>query len=108
MSRTDRAHLVVDSPVARVFDALLDRAALEQWLPPRGMTARFEHFDATPGGSYRMVLTYDTPPDGGGKSSSDSDIVEARFVEIVPGVRVVQQVDFVADDPMFAGTMTMT
>ncbi|MDG4769316.1 SRPBCC domain-containing protein [Solwaraspora sp. WMMD792] len=32
----------------------------------------------------------------------------ARFVDIVPGVRVVQAVDFVADDPAYAGTMTMT
>ena len=37
-----------------------------------------------------------------------SDIVEARYVEVVPDVRVVQAVDFVSDDPVFAGTMTMT
>ena len=35
-------------------------------------------------------------------------MVEARFVELVPGVRVVQAVDFVSDDPANAGTMTMT
>jgi hypothetical protein len=35
-------------------------------------------------------------------------VVEARFADIVPGERVVQQVDFVSDDPAFAGTMTMT
>ena len=34
--------------------------------------------------------------------------MEARFVEVVPGRRVVQAVDFVSDDPRFAGTMTMT
>src|ERR671927_426904 len=33
---------------------------------------------------------------------------EARFVDIVPGERVVQAVDFVSDDPDYAGTMTMT
>ena len=39
----------------------------------------------------------------------DSDIVEARFVEIVPGKRVVQAVDFlISDHPAYAGTMTMT
>ena len=27
---------------------------------------------------------------------------------LVPGVRVVQAVDFVSDDPAYAGTMTMT
>ncbi len=31
-----------------------------------------------------------------------------RFLEVVPGVRVVQAVDFVSDDPAQAGTMTMT
>ena len=35
-------------------------------------------------------------------------IVEVRYVDIVPDVRVVQAVDFVSDDPAFAGTMTMT
>ena len=33
---------------------------------------------------------------------------EARFVDVVAGSHVVQEVDFVSDDPSFAGTMTMT
>lgn len=72
------------------------------------MVARFERFDPRPGGSYRLVLSYLDPAASGGKSSADSDIVEARFVDIVPDVRVVQAVDFVSDDPKLAGTMTMT
>ncbi len=91
-----------------MFSAFVDRDALTTWLPPHGMTASLEHFDPTPGGSYRMVLRYVDPSVSRGKSSSDSDIVEARYVEIVPDDRVVQAVDFVSDDPAFAGTMTMT
>ena len=98
----------MDAPVDHVFEALVDRDALETWLPPGGMTARFEQFDPTPGGSYRLVLTYADPAASEGKSSADSDIVEVRYLDIVPGDRVVQAVDFVADDPKFAGTMTMT
>lgn len=86
----------------------MDREALEAWLPPSGMCATFERFDAVPGGSYRLVLTYDDATAAPGKTSADADVVEARFLEIVPGERVVQAVDFVADDPAFAGTMTMT
>ena len=108
MPRTDSAARVVDAPVARVFNALVDREALESWLPPHGMTARFERFDPRPGGSYRLVLTYLDPTDSRGKSSADSDIVEARYVDIVANDRVVQTVDFASDDPAFAGTMTMT
>jgi uncharacterized protein YndB with AHSA1/START domain len=55
-----------------------------------------------------MVLTYSDASGEPGKASADSDIVEARFVEIVPGERVVQAVDFVSDDPAYAGTMVMT
>jgi uncharacterized protein YndB with AHSA1/START domain len=106
--RTDRASRVIAAPVGRVFDALVDHDALLVWLPPRGMTARFERFDPTPGGSYRLVLTYADPAGSRGKSSADSDIVETRYVDIVPNTRVVQAVDFVSDDPQFAGTMTMT
>ena len=108
MSRTDCASLVINAPLDRTFDAFVNRAALEIWLPPDGMTADFERFDPRPGGSYRLILTYEDAPDSGAKSSLDTDIVEARYVEIVPDERVVQEVDFVSDDPAFAGTMTMT
>ena len=94
--------------MSRVFDALVDREALETWLPPGNMTGRFENFDPTPGGSYRLVLTYADAAASPGKSSADSDIVDVRFVDIVANERVVQAVDFVADAPEFAGTMRMT
>jgi uncharacterized protein YndB with AHSA1/START domain len=72
------------------------------------MSGRFERFDARPGGSYRLVLTYTDASSARGKATADSDIVEACFVDVLPGVRVVQAVDFVSDDPTLAGTMTMT
>ena len=54
------------------------------------------------------VLTYADASTAPGKATADSDVVEARLVDIVPGVRVVHAVDFVSDDPRYAGTMTMT
>ena len=106
MTRTDTASRFVHATPERVYGALVDADALTQWLPPAGMTGRFDRFDARPGGSYRLVLTY---TDGGaGKTSTDSDVVDVRFVDLVPGERVVEAVDFVSDDPAFAGTMTMT
>lgn len=108
MARTDTASRVVKAPLTRVFEALVDPGALSEWLPPSGMVGRFDHFDARPGGSYRMVLTYLDPPVGGGKSDADSDVVEGRFLEVEPDARVVQAVDFASDDPSFGGTMTMT
>ena len=108
MPRTDRASRVIAASPERVWAALVDPGALTAWLPPGGMTGRFERFDARPGGSYRLVLTYADASGAPGKATAESDIVEARFVDIVPGERVVQAVDFVSDDPAYAGTMTMT
>jgi uncharacterized protein YndB with AHSA1/START domain len=108
MSRTDTASRVIAAPTDRVYDALVDPDALAAWLPPAGMSGRFERIDARPGGSYRLVLMYDDASTGSGKATPDSDITEARFVEVVPGVRVVQAVNFISDDPSYAGTMTMT
>jgi uncharacterized protein YndB with AHSA1/START domain len=108
MPRTDRGSRVIAAPPGRVWAALVDPRALMAWLPPGGMTGRFERFDARPGGSYRMVLTYADASGAPGKATAESDIVEARFVDIVPGERVVQAVDFVSDDPAYVGTMTMT
>lgn len=108
MTHTDTGSRVIAAPPGRVFDAFVDQAALTEWLPPGGMHGRFERFDARPGGSYRMVLTYADASTAPGKATADSDIVEVRYLDIVPGVRVVQAVDFVSDDPANAGTMTMT
>jgi uncharacterized protein YndB with AHSA1/START domain len=108
MPRRDTASRVVAASPAKVYAALVDRDALEAWLPPDGMTGRFERFDPRPGGSYRLVLTYADAAGAPGKATADSDVVDCRFVELVPGRRVVQEVDFVSDDPAFAGTMTMT
>jgi len=106
--RTDRASRVIAAPLERVYAALVDPDALIAWLPPEGMSGRFERFDGRPGGSYRMVLTYADAFGAPGKATADSDIVEGRFLDVVPGARVVQAVDFVSDDPAYAGTMTMT
>ncbi|MFB9907778.1 SRPBCC family protein [Allokutzneria oryzae] len=108
MPRTDTGSRVIAASPDRVYAALVDADALKAWLPPDGMTGRFDRFDARPGGSYRLVLTYADASSSPGKATPDSDVVEARFVDIVPGVRVVQAVEFVSDDPSYAGTMTMT
>ncbi|MCU1427791.1 MAG: hypothetical protein JWL83_1791 [Actinomycetia bacterium] len=108
MPRTDTASRVIAAPPAHVYAALVDAEALVAWLPPEGMTARFERFDPRPGGSYRLVLAYTDTAATSGKAAPDSDIVEARYLDIVPDARVVQAVDFVSDDAAFAGTMTMT
>ena len=108
MARTDVVSRVIAAPLDRVYAALVDPAALTAWLPPDSMSGQFEWFDATPGGSYRLVLTYADASTSRGKTTAQSDVVDARFVDIVPGTRVVQAVDFVSDDPAQAGTMTMT
>jgi uncharacterized protein YndB with AHSA1/START domain len=108
MGRVDVASRVIGVPPDRVYSALMDPEALTAWLPPAGMRGSFERFDPRPGGSYRLVLTYGDTSSARGKTTADSDVVEARFVDVVPGVRVVQAVDFESDDPAHAGTMTMT
>jgi len=54
-----------------------------------------------------MVLKYPDHSASQGKTTLDTDVVEAHFTEIVPNERVVYSVDFVSDDPNFDGAMTM-
>lgn len=106
--RIDEASRVIEAPPSTIYRALLDADARCSWLPPKGMSARIEKFDAKVGGGYRMVLTYEKTDTKAGKSSACSDVVNARFVDLVPNTRVVEAVDFDSEDPAFAGTMTMT
>ena len=108
MGRTDEASLLIDASPVRVFAALSMADSVAKWLPPTGMTARIEHFDARTGGTYRLVLTYRDATDAPGKSSASEDVVEGRFIEVTSGVRLVQEVEFESDDPQYAGTMRMT
>ncbi len=108
MARTDQASKLVAAPPERVYAALVDPEALARWLPPGDMTAQIEHYDARPGGTYRMVLTYPDPSGSPGKSGAGTDVTEGRFVDLVEGARVVYTVDFVSTDAGFAGTMTMS
>ncbi|SEE11481.1 SRPBCC domain-containing protein [Ruania alba] len=107
MGRTDSASRTIAAAPERVYTAFVNPDDLLAWLPPDGMTGHFEHFDAQPGGTYRLVLRYPSHA-AHGKTSAEEDVVEARFVDLVPGSFVVQAIDFVSDDPAYSGTMTMT
>ena len=107
MSHTDVGRALIRAPVDAVFAALVDEAARTVWLPPAGMSGRFSWFDARPGGGYRMTLSYGDASIPG-KSGENTDVVEVRFVSIDEPHRLVEEADFVSDDPDLAGTMTMT
>lgn len=107
--RTDSASRVIAASPLTIYRAFVDPDAWLQWLPPEGMTGHIYEFDARPGGAYRMALTYhgkDHP--NAGKTSDDTDVVQGRFVELIPNERIVQLVNFESEDPAFAGEMRMT
>lgn len=108
MGRTDRASLLLHVDPGTAWTALTTEDALRRWLPPAGMHGRFDRFDLRTGGSYRLVLTYADAAGAPGRTTADSDASEVRVVEVVPGERVVQEVDLDSTDPAFAGTMRMT
>lgn len=105
-ARVDRAGTVVAAPPERVYDALLDANALQQWLAPEGATATIEELDAREGGGFRAVLRFDAPVDA--KSGDDVDVSRVTFVELVPGELVVQRVAFETAEERFGGEMLMT
>jgi uncharacterized protein YndB with AHSA1/START domain len=66
-------------------------------------------FDPRQGGGYRMSLTYvGSDHSQRGKTSEHTDVVRARFLELIPDERIVQLIEFESEDPAFAGPMTIT
>jgi uncharacterized protein YndB with AHSA1/START domain len=88
----------------RVYKALIDPEAIARWKVPSGMTSEVHEFD---GDSFRISLTYDAP-DRAGKTSAHTDTYRGRFVELVPGEKVVEVDEFETTDPDLAGPMTIT
>ena len=54
-----------------------------------------------------MVLKYPDHFASVGKTTSDTDVIEARFIHVEPNASVVFAVDFVSDDPDYESTMIM-
>ena len=103
--RTTRVEQHVAAPPERVYAALLDPGAVQQWLVPDGMTSAVHAFDAREGGTFRISLTYDG--EGAGKSGGRTDTYGGRFVRLVPGREVVQVVEFETEDEGVRGEMTV-
>jgi uncharacterized protein YndB with AHSA1/START domain len=106
--RTDIASRIIGATPEAIYDAFVDPDAQARWLPPTGMTGKFDRFEPWSGGRYRLTLTFAGEHATAGKSSADADTVEGQLVELIPGERIVQTADFESDDPAYAGTMTMT
>ena len=104
---TTRVARHVRAPRARVYQALLDPALLQQWMVPDGMTSHVHSFDAREGGTFRISLTYGQPSSTG-KTTAQTDTFHGRFVRLVPDTEVVQAVEFETDDPALQGEMTIT
>ncbi|PMB10823.1 ATPase [Fischerella thermalis CCMEE 5273] len=108
-SRMDRASRVIMASPRTIYRAFLDPEALVSWLPPEGMKGHVYEFDARVGGDYRMSLTYvEADHSALGKTSENTDVVQGRFIELIPNERVVQLVEFESEDSAFAGRMRMT
>ena len=107
--RTDSAYRVIKASPDAIYRAFLEPRSLLAWLPPEGMRGRILALEPRVGGTLRIALDYlsldHTTP---GKSGPHTDLVDARFVDLVPGRRVVLSVAFQSKDPAFAEPMTMT
>ncbi|WP_336030698.1 SRPBCC family protein [Geodermatophilus sp. FMUSA9-8] len=73
-----------DAPPANVFRAHTDPELVVQWLGPRGLEMRIDHYDCRTGGSYRYVHS-----DANGEYA-----FHGSFHEVRPDERIVQTFTF--------------
>jgi uncharacterized protein YndB with AHSA1/START domain len=91
-----------------LYRAFTNSEALEAWLAPGEMTGKIHHFDLRVGGGYQMSLFYPaSDKTSRGKTSEKEDRFTARFVELIPGKKVIQATTFDSPDPAFSGEMIM-
>jgi uncharacterized protein YndB with AHSA1/START domain len=95
------------APRSRVYRALLDAEAVQQWMVPDAMTSEVHSFDAREGGMFRISLTYETSTTAG-KASAQTDTFHGRFIKLVPDTEVVEVVEFETIDPAMQGAMTIS
>src|SRR3954453_17208638 len=99
---TTTVRIVVPVDRATVYGALLDPDAVARWRVPDGGGGEVHELDARVGGRVRMSLTYDDPA-AAGKSSGATDTYSGRYVELVEGERVVEEIAFETGDSGLRG-----
>lgn len=104
---TTQLHRDIRAPRAAVYRALLDAAAVQQWMVPDSMSSHVHAYEPHEGGSFRISLTYDEPTTAG-KTDAQTDTFHGTFLELVPDTKVVQAIEFETDDPDLQGEMRVT
>jgi uncharacterized protein YndB with AHSA1/START domain len=100
---------VIAVPAEAVYRAFLNPAAVASWLPPGSMQGIVHAFDAREGGTFSMSLVYPEQENASrGKTSERTDTFQGRFVQLVPGLKVVWATQFDSPDPAFAGEMIVS
>ncbi len=97
-TNTVRLHRVLQAAPERVYRAFLDPDALPKWLPPHGFIGKVHHLDARVGGTYKMSFIH--------FASGKSDTFGGKYLELVPGKRIVHTDVF--DNPNMPGEMHVT
>jgi uncharacterized protein YndB with AHSA1/START domain len=95
---TVRLHRVLRAAPERIYRAFLEPDALAKWLPPYGFTAKVDHLDARPGGTYRM--SFSNFGTGTGHSFGGT------YTELTPSTTIRYSDHF--DDPNLPGEMHVT
>lgn len=97
-SHAIRLHRVLRAPAERVYKAFIDPDAMARWLPPYGFVGKVHEMDARVGGGYKMSFI--------NFSTGSSHSFGGKFVELVPGERIVYTDAF--DDPSLPGEIRAT
>jgi uncharacterized protein YndB with AHSA1/START domain len=107
--RRDTASRTIAASPERIYQAFVEPASLMEWLPPSGMTGRALQYDFRRAGRYRIELRYRGGASAGaGKTTDRTDVTKGQFIELIPGRRITQSVEFESSDPGFAGEMIVT
>ncbi|MFA7445573.1 MAG: SRPBCC domain-containing protein [Flavobacteriaceae bacterium] len=106
MDRTSINSKVIKATREKVYNVFTNKEALESWLAPNGMTGKIHDFDLRVGGGYDMSLFY-IDNKRVGKTAKNEDRYSARFVELNPYEKIVQNIIFQSDKSKFTDEMIM-
>ena len=94
----------IAAPPAAVYQALVDPAAVQQWMVPDDMSSEVHAFEARPGGAIRITLTY-RDESSRGKTTEHTDSLHGRFVRLATDQEVEWELRFQTADARLAEPM---
>lgn len=105
--RIDSASRIIMASARTLFRTFHDPETFKYWRTPDGTMGGLTVLQPQIGGAWCLTILHPDRAEIGGVPSG-IETITGRFIDMLPDAQVVEEINYVSEDPAYAGVMTLT